>query len=291
MTTTTPIQLLSRLILSLIALSFSIAFSVICFIFGASRGIGKALAVQYSTNGKKVIITGHDEKTLKEVHTICARRGATVISHLIDETDEEAMEKWLKEVDSQNQIDLLIANTSVSAVTMGDKNMDIEKYTDVLFDINISSILNTIHPLIPLFRSRRRGQIAIVSSLMSHLPIGAYSAAKACMSTYGEALRLQLCKYNIQVSVIAPPYIRSSSMPTTSLKYKMATSAEDFAIFCQNGLINNEPIISPWSAELVMTILGCVPVPLLDCFLQSYLSFSSRGNKNFSSSPKHTKSQ
>ena len=82
----------------------------------------------------------------------------------------------------------------------------------VQFQTNITGVVNTIFPLLTAMRSRGKGQIAIVSSLASFMPMGgsaAYSASKAAVRMYGEGLRLVLRRDGINVNVICPGYIES----------------------------------------------------------------------------------
>ena len=88
--------------------------------------------------------------------------------------------------------------------------------------MNVDGVLHTIHPLIDRMKARGRGQIAIMSSLagICALPgAPAYSASKAAIRYYGDALRGSLAAHGIWVSVICPGWI------TTPL-----TDENDFAM-------------------------------------------------------------
>src|SRR5690606_6917475 len=80
-----------------------------------------------------------------------------------------------------------------------------------IFDINITGVMNSILPVIPVMQQRRSGQLVLMSSLAglgsmtaSHI----YSASKACVKVYGEGLRGVLACEGIAVNVVAPGYVK-----------------------------------------------------------------------------------
>ncbi|MBU6338554.1 MAG: SDR family NAD(P)-dependent oxidoreductase [Rickettsiales bacterium] len=182
-------------------------------ITGASSGIGKALAIKYATHSDvNLFLSGRNLERLEEVKKICQelKRGANVFCKIIDVRDESDMANWIDEIEKNYELDLVIANAGISAGTAS--GVESSKQIKEIFAINLDGALNTINPAIAKMRQRKKGQIAIISSLAGFrgLPSSpAYSASKAAVRVYGEALRGNLREFGIAVNVVCPGYIKT----------------------------------------------------------------------------------
>jgi short-subunit dehydrogenase len=179
-------------------------------ITGASSGLGAELAIAYAHDDVVLALTGRNAERLEEVATSCRARGAHVATTTIDVRDAMSLKKFIEQFDEKYPVDLVIANAGVSATTSG--GADDIMQAQIVFDINVQGVLNTIHPLIPRMVKRGAGQIATMSSLASfrHLPSApAYSASKAAVRVYGEALAGVLKHRGVEVSVICPGWIHT----------------------------------------------------------------------------------
>jgi short-subunit dehydrogenase len=93
-----------------------------------------------------------------------------------------------------------------------DSAIGAERWPEVenLIEINVLAALATVDALLPGMRARRRGQIALLSSLAGYfgLPITpSYSASKAALKAYGEAMRGLLGPEGIGVTVVMPGFV------------------------------------------------------------------------------------
>lgn len=189
-------------------------------ITGASSGIGAELAHQYAAADTTLILTARDEARLADVKSRCEAKGANVITASIDVREKEKLEAFITRMDDATPIDVVIANAGISTGTFsGEESL---AAAQAVFEVNVMGVIHTIHPLIERMCARGRGQIAIMSSLagICALPgAAAYSASKAAVRYYGEALHAKLKPHGVQVSVICPGWI------TTPL-----TDKNDFAM-------------------------------------------------------------
>ena len=103
----------------------------------------------------------------------------------------------------------MLANAGVATTA------EVEENIYNTFNTNIFGVLHTVLPAIEIF-SKRRTQtpmaIAMLSSIAGYHGLAgcpSYSASKACVKAYGEALRVYLAPRNIQVSVICPGFVKS----------------------------------------------------------------------------------
>lgn len=237
-------------------------------ITGASSGLGAALAVQYAAPGVKLFLQGRNLERLQMTAEKCRERGADVTMEITDVTDMPHMEGWLTSVDRSHPVDLVIANAGISAGT-GIHGED-GKQVNEIFATNIGGVINTVQPLIPGMVARRRGQIAVMSSLagMRGLPsCPAYSASKACVKAYGEGLRGWLSDYGVQVSVVCPGYIKTPMTEVNDFPMPFLMSPEKAAgIIAKRLEWNQSRIAFPLALHIPLWLASCLSPTLTDWF-------------------------
>lgn len=214
-------------------------------ITGASSGLGAALAIEYAKDGVHLALLGRDEARIKAIALECESRGARVQPLLVDVTDSDAMRASLLMLDDATPVDLIIANAGISAGTGG--GGESEEQAKRIFSVNVDGVLNSIHPLIPRMLARKHGQIAILSSLagIRALPSSpAYSASKAAVRYYGEALRGYLGKQGVRVSVICPGYVKTPMTDKNPFYMPFMMSPESAAKRIIDGLSRNRSRIA-----------------------------------------------
>jgi short-subunit dehydrogenase len=239
-------------------------------ITGASSGIGEALAMAYAGPGVFLALIGRDRDRLEAVSAACRQRGAEARDACIDVTDAPGLAAWLRTVDLGQPLDLVIANAGVSAGTA--RGLEDAEQTQRIFAINVDGVFNTVMPVIPAMAARRRGQIAIMSSLASFrgLPgAPAYCASKAAVRVWGEALRAELAPQGIGVSVICPGFVISRITASNDFRMPLLMPAERSARIIIRGLARNRGRIAfPWPMYLGTRLLAALPDFLIDPLLQ-----------------------
>ncbi len=239
-------------------------------ITGASSGIGEALALDYGKNGITLFLCGRHGERLDAVAEACRLHGATVFPHALDVTDARACEEWIRSADRDYPLDLVIANAGVSAGTGGKgENAEQARY---IFAVNVEGVLNTVSPALPLMRARHRGQIAIVSSIVSFRGIPgapAYCASKAAIRVWGEALRGHLFRDGLEVSVICPGFVRSRMTVDNPYPMPFLMDAPKAAGIIRKGLERNRSrIIFPWPMAMAAWITTVLPPSLTDSLMR-----------------------
>lgn len=215
-------------------------------ITGASSGIGEALAMQYAkTTAARLFLCGRNAERLEEVCRKCKNLGAKVHSEILDVTDREAVKKWIADCDKTAPLNLVIANAGIGTVN---ETADSIYQT---FDTNVYGVLNTVLPAVELYRQRGNNgsakQIAVVSSLAGYhgLPTcPSYSASKAAVKAYGEALRAKLRPEGIKVSVICPGFVRSRITDQNTCPMPFFMEAPYAAKAIAEGLAADKAVIS-----------------------------------------------
>ena len=231
-------------------------------ITGASGGLGGALAVEYARPGVRLILHGRDEARLAGVAAQCRSRGADVQVVALDLRDVEKVRKWAARLTTESPPDLVIVNAGVmsnSTLAEGEQ----WEHVAAVVEVNVRSSIALVEALLPSLRARRRGQIALVCSLAAYvgLPVRpSYSASKAALKAYGEALRGALAPFDIRVNVIMPGYVRSAMCDATPGPKPMMWSAERAARRIRRGLQRNEARIAfPFAMSAGTWLLSVLP--------------------------------
>ena len=230
-------------------------------ITGASSGIGAALAKAYAADGVTLALSGRDRQRLDAVARACRDAGARVTAETIDVVERDAMARWVTAADDAAPLCLVVANAAISAQTRGAGD-DEEQVRDI-FAVNVAGVLNTVLPAIPRMRRRRLGQLALMSSIAGFrgLPgAPAYSASKAAVKVYGEALRGRLAADGVGVSVVCPGYVRSRMTAGNEFPMPFLMDAERAAAIIKRGLGRGKArICFPLPMHCAAWLLGALP--------------------------------
>jgi len=216
-------------------------------ITGASGAIGAALAFKYANPGVHLILQGRNEARLAHIASVCQAKGARVTIGAFDITDTPQLQAWLQDIDRDFPLDLVIANQGVN-INHGN-NGEGEQWVDAerLLAINLKATMALIHIVVPCMRERRRGQIVLVSSLAAYfgLPMTpAYSASKAALKAYGEALRGWLGPLGIGVTTVMPGYVESPMCDAMPGPKPFLLTAERAAVLIKKGVERNRARVS-----------------------------------------------
>lgn len=214
-------------------------------ITGASSGIGRALAMHYACAGITLFLTGRNQERLQEVADACQSKGSDVQAMIVDVTSNEFVD-WARKIDQDYALDLVIANAGISAGMDGEEGESASQARQV-FNVNLGGVLKTIDAVLPGMRARKSGQIAIMSSLASFAGMAgapAYSASKAAVRVYGEAMRGAVKHEGVRVNVICPGFVKSRITDKNSFPMPFMMKAEKAAKIIANGLANNKARIA-----------------------------------------------
>lgn len=239
-------------------------------ITGASSGIGAALARIYAAPGVKLALGARDAGRLDRVAADCRAGGAGVDAATVDVTDAEATARWIAAADEADPLDLVIANAGISGGTFG--GGESREQAAAILATNLDGVIHTVHPAAERMRARKRGQIAIMSSLagfrgMPGAP--AYSASKAASRSYGEAMRGSLHRHNVGVTVICPGFIRTPMTDVNGFRMPLLMEPDRAARMIRRGLARNRARIAfPLRLYALVWLLGALPPSWTDPVLR-----------------------
>lgn len=185
------------------------------WITGASSGIGEALALQFSLEGAKVILSARREDELIRVRDLCLDKGpeaADVLVLPLDVTDHDSMPAAVGTVTNTfGRIDMLINNAGISQRSLCvDTDMSVYRQ---LFEVDVLGQIALTKSVLPSMLEQGSGHIAITSSVAGKIGVAqrtGYCAAKHAVMGFYDALRAEMFHHGIQVSTITPGYIRTN---------------------------------------------------------------------------------
>ncbi len=215
-------------------------------ITGANRGLGRALAFRYAREGARLGLLGREGASLDDAAKACRARGAIVETALIDVRQSAALCEWMEAFDKTAPIDLLIVNAGVFTGHGRHEAESAEEIRDII-GTNLEGAIATVGAALPMLRARKRGHLALIGSLAALYPLAdapAYSASKAGLMSYGEALREWLAADNIAVSLVYPGHIATAQIANHIGALPLLMSPERAADIIVRGLDRKQATIA-----------------------------------------------
>jgi short-subunit dehydrogenase len=180
---------------------------------GASRGLGAGLALRLAGPGVRLLLVARSEAALREVAAGCESRGATVRLAVLDVAEAAPLAAALAAFEAEGPVDLVVANAGAAFGTAPGGAPETAAQAARQVEVNLIGAINTVGPLLPGMLARGTGAVALVASLAGFrgLPDApAYSASKAGLIAWGEALRAAHGPRGIAVTVVCPGYFASA---------------------------------------------------------------------------------
>lgn len=208
-------------------------------ITGASRGLGAALATAYAEAGCFLGLTAFNSPLLADVARVCEVRGAVVRHGWMDAASAQDMRTFLRTIDGERPVDLVIVNAGrFSGNPAPGILQPMQEGLDLLRS-NLVGAIATVEAAVEVMRPRRRGHIVLIVSLAAFYPQAdapAYSASKAGLASYGEAMREALADDGIRVSLVFPGHIATDQTKRQIGRLPLMLSASDAARIIKAGL-------------------------------------------------------
>ncbi len=179
-------------------------------ITGASMGIGEFAARELGKLGANLLLVARSEDRLKQLTEELGREGIACDYVTADLTDEASRQNLIKAVLEQGRLDGIVHNAGIGLY--GDFESTEEKDVRQLFELNFFSILVLTRGLLPLLKRSTRPTLLTVSSVVSWRAIArlsAYSASKAAVNGFVEAIRVELAPLGIRVVNVYPGRTRT----------------------------------------------------------------------------------
>ena len=186
----------------------------VVLVTGSASGIGKATCELLIENG--YIVYGGDIN--EEGNQYLTALGGTPL--YMDVRNDSLVEAGVQRIiNEQGRIDVLFANAGYTQMGVIEC-VEIEDAQNQ-FDVNVFGVARCVKAVLPHMREKEAGNIIITSSVVGHVPVSGmawYPASKHALEAFSDALRQEVRRFGIHVSIVEPGFIttglKDASMPT-----------------------------------------------------------------------------
>lgn len=203
----------------------------VALITGCSSGIGRELSRVLMDRGYRVVATARNVDSIKDL--------PASLRLPLDVTSSGSIAGAVGEVIARFQRIHILVNNAGYSIRGALEEISVENMKS-MFEVNVFGIINMLQAVVPEMHRNGGGKIINIGSISGKFaqPInGAYCASKFAVEALTDALRLELCKQNIQVTVIEPGPIQTNFFKTMDERsnYLMSNPAS-----CYKSLYNSD---------------------------------------------------
>lgn len=192
-------------------------------ITGASRGIGREIALTLAENGTNIVINYRSynneiEALVKDIEA----KGVKIVTVKCDVSNFEEVENLISEAKEKlGSIDILVNNAGITkdGLLMRMKQEDFES----VLDVNLKGVFNTTKLVTPIMMKQRAGKIINISSVVGLVGNAGqcnYAASKAGVIGFSKSIARELAPRGVNINVVAPGYIDTDMTNGLSDKVK-----------------------------------------------------------------------
>jgi 3-oxoacyl-[acyl-carrier protein] reductase len=196
-------------------------------ITGASRGIGRAIALRLASDGYDILAAARSRPQLDELQREITSNGGSCRVICMDVSNAADVRVKLAGVEA----DVLVNNAGIGIIKPF-VDLSPDEWRSMI-DVNINSLYRVTSMLLPGMISRKRGQICTIGSIAGRSAWSGgscYAATKAFVTSWSESLMLEVREHGIKVSVVMPGGVATEfggKTPTPADAWKL--SAVDVA--------------------------------------------------------------
>ena len=178
----------------------------VAVVTGASKGLGKAMALALGAAGASVALTARNVEQLSDVKQAVENAGGRAEVFQADVLEEDQIRKLERDVTAAfDDVHILINNAGIN-LRKQLADFTLEEWRQVV-DSNLTSVFLMCRSFVPLMKGKGYGRIINMASMMSHVSLpgrSAYSASKTALLGLTRALALELAADGITVNAISP---------------------------------------------------------------------------------------
>ncbi len=182
----------------------------VVWITGASSGIGKAMAFEWSRLGYKVVLSARRKELLEEIALEIRNLGGEALVVPVDIMEEKSIEDAVQRIiTTWGRMDIAVANAgfgvfgSIDKLTAKDWNRQLQG--------NVTGLALTVKYALPYLK-QNLGRVGLIGSVGAYLPnpyVGAYGASKAAVHSIGLTLQVELKDTGVSCTTIHPGFVMS----------------------------------------------------------------------------------
>lgn len=178
----------------------------VAIVTGASSGIGEATALALAAEGARVAAVARRADRLETLTKSIAQSGGQAIPIVADVADEAQTRDMVDKTNAQwGRVDILVNNAGLMLLGLID-GADTEDWRRMM-NINVLGLMYATHAVLPIMKKQGEGHIVNISSVAGRIAragTGVYNATKWGVGAFSEALRQEVYKDKIRVTIIEP---------------------------------------------------------------------------------------
>ena len=182
----------------------------VALVTGAARGIGKAIALKFASEGASIaftdlVINETAEETVKELEVF----GVKVKAYASNAADFEATQEVVAQIEKEfGRVDILVNNAGITKDGLVMRMS--EAQWDAVIDVNMKSAFNFLHAVVPIMARQKGGSIINMASIAGQTGNPGqvnYSASKAGLIAMAKSVAKEMGPRGVRANAIAPGYV------------------------------------------------------------------------------------
>ena len=190
-------------------MSSAVFYENVVIITGASRGIGRELALRLADQGAWLALGARDMEKLEEVAELCRLHGGKAITVQTDVAEQADCQNLVERtVAEYGRIDTLVNNAGISMWTLFEQVEDLSVFEKIMRVNYLGSVYCT-HYALPYLK-KTRGRLVAVSSLTGKTGVptrSGYGASKHALVGFFDSLRIELIGTGVTVTISYPDFV------------------------------------------------------------------------------------
>src|SRR5947207_11441465 len=248
----------------------------VVLITGASSGIGRGIGIELAHRGASVGLLARRRDVLELVAGEIRQAGGRALALPADVTNADAMRAATHELRREfGPIDLLIANAGISVNTFVPDLC--EKKIAELINVNVIGVVNSVSAVLRQMVDQRSGHLVVNSSLAAYRGLpksAAYCASKAAISSFFEALRIDLKGSGVDVTIIHPGFVQTALIRNVTRTPYLMEVDQAVAKIVRAIEKRKKGYSFPWQLATLARACQLLPIPMYD-WLANKTSFRS----------------
>lgn len=243
-------------------------------ITGASSGIGAALARHYAAPQSRLILWARNGERLTAVAESCRTGGAVVTAACFDLADQARLAAELESADDRNPIDIAIFNAGLGGSIPHNRIAQEPNNAAAMVTVNFTAPVLGANLLADRMARRGHGRIVLIGSVAAAFPLPMapiYSATKAGLAMFADALRLRLMRYGVKVTLVSPGFVDTPmSQSLTEPKPFLIAPERAATVIARKVDAGARHIVVPWQFAAISFAARLIPGAIVRAVLSSF---------------------
>lgn len=232
------------------------------WVTGAGKGLGRSVAAALARRGAEVIVSARTRQDLDDLAEAMTSAPGKVIPVPLDVTDADAVAAAVERIETDiGAVDIAVLNAGTHKPVRA-RDFDVADVRG-LVEVNLMGVVHGLAALLPQFLARRDGRLVVVASVSGYrgLPTAAaYGATKAGLINMCEALKPEMDRNGIGLTLVNPGFVRTPLTDRNEFNMPFLMEPEDAAERLVRGIESGRfEVTFPKRLTWGLKLLRCLP--------------------------------